>query len=80
MHVATEMKVKLSRLTKDKVASMPVGMTWGIPWREGELRREESLHLAQANGEGAIPLQSWPTAYWPDGSVKWSAHAATVPH
>jgi hypothetical protein len=80
MHVVTETKVKLSRLTKDKVASMPVGMTWGIPWREGELRREESLLLAQADGEGDIPLQSWQTAYWPDGSVKWSAHAAAVPH
>ena len=22
-----------------------------------------------------MPLQSWPLAYWPDGSLKWSAHA-----
>ena len=22
-----------------------------------------------------LPLQSWPLAWWPDGSVKWSAHA-----
>ncbi len=20
-------------------------------------------------------MQSWPTAYWPDGSIKWTAHA-----
>ncbi|NOV03873.1 exo-rhamnogalacturonan lyase family protein [Paenibacillus planticolens] len=77
--MATEMKVKLHWLSKDTMASMPVGVTWGIPWREGELRRSESLLLAGAGGESIIPLQSWPTAYWPDGSVKWSAHAAAVP-
>ena len=22
-----------------------------------------------------LPLQSWPIAYWPDGSLKWTAHA-----
>lgn len=26
--------------------------------------------------EELVPLQSWPTAFWPDGSVKWTAHAA----
>nr|BFE81020.1 hypothetical protein GCM10020093_036210 [Planobispora longispora] len=24
---------------------------------------------------GGVPVQSWTTATWPDGSVKWSAHA-----
>jgi hypothetical protein len=57
-------------------ASMPVGMTWGIPWREGELRRDEALQLHRHNDGTAIPMQSWATAYWPDGSVKWTAHAA----
>src|SRR5690606_37158597 len=23
----------------------------------------------------SVPVQSWPLAYWPDGSLKWSAHA-----
>jgi hypothetical protein len=59
-------------------ASLPVGVTWGVPWKEGELKREEPLSL-QASGDGqAVPMQSWPTAYWPDGSVKWSAHAAVL--
>jgi hypothetical protein len=26
-------------------------------------------------GEGSAPLQSWPLAYWPDGSIKWTGHA-----
>lgn len=56
----------------------PVGMTWGIPWKEGELLRDESLILKLEDGSEELPLQSWPTAYWPDGSVKWSAHAATT--
>jgi hypothetical protein len=25
----------------------------------------------------AVPLQSWTLAYWPDGSVKWTGHAAS---
>ncbi|OCT15751.1 hypothetical protein A8709_15920 [Paenibacillus pectinilyticus] len=59
-------------------ATRPVGMTWGIPWREGELSRDESLQLKSVNGLSTVPMQSWPTAFWPDGSVKWSAHAAAV--
>src|SRR5690606_6534417 len=23
-----------------------------------------------------IPLQTWPLGYWPDGSLKWTGHAA----
>lgn len=51
------------------------GVTWGVPWDEGVLMRDEPLSLADASGQ-AVPVQSWPTAYWPDGSVKWTAHAA----
>ncbi|MBB3111620.1 hypothetical protein FHS18_003688 [Paenibacillus phyllosphaerae] len=57
-------------------ASMPTGLTWGIPWREGELTPIDQLTLTDENGDEAAALQSWWTAYWPDGSVKWSAHAA----
>jgi hypothetical protein len=24
-----------------------------------------------------VPLQTWPLAYWPDGSIKWTGHAIT---
>ncbi|MDR6551126.1 hypothetical protein [Paenibacillus qinlingensis] len=74
--MASDLAIKLRWLNKE--ASNPVGITWGIPWREGELGRAESLRLETADGQGAVPVQSWPTAYWPDGSVKWSAHSATV--
>jgi catechol 2,3-dioxygenase-like lactoylglutathione lyase family enzyme len=32
------------------------------------------MALRDAAGR-SIPVQSWVTAYWPDGSVKWTAHA-----
>lgn len=57
---------------------IPAGLTWGMPWKEGELSRDERLSLHMEGGT-APALQSWPTAYWPDGSVKWTAHAAAFP-
>ncbi len=56
--------------------ALPVGVTWGVSWAEGVLQRNEPLVLSGSQGE-PVPVQSWPTAYWPDGSVKWTAHAAT---
>ncbi|MBP1972674.1 hypothetical protein [Cohnella thailandensis] len=56
-------------------ASLPVGVTWGVPWKQGELRRDEKLSLVSEDGR-SCGVQSWPAAYWPDGTVKWSAHAA----
>jgi hypothetical protein len=32
------------------------------------------LALRTADGT-AVPVQSWPLAYWPDGSIKWTGHA-----
>ncbi|MDQ0231365.1 hypothetical protein J2S19_002648 [Metabacillus malikii] len=53
------------------------GVSWGVPWKKGELSREESLCLMNDKNE-KIPLQSWPTAFWPDGSVKWTGHSAVL--
>lgn len=47
-----------------------VGTTVGVPWPQGKL--EPETPFARADGG---PLQSWPLATWPDGSLKWSAHA-----
>ena len=27
----------------------------------------------------SIPVDTWPLAYWPDGSVKWSGVAGVIP-
>ncbi|SEL39976.1 hypothetical protein SAMN05216359_108177 [Roseateles sp. YR242] len=57
------------------------GTSFGLPWPQGQLR---DRHLAQLGiaaergaGNSASPpvLQSWPLAHWPDGSLKWTAHA-----
>ena len=53
------------------------GVSWGVPWPQGVVRKEQSFSLAAADGR-ALPLQSWPLAYWPDGSVKWSGFATVV--
>lgn len=49
------------------------GATFGVPWPRGALPRDQAFVLS---GDGQdLPCQSWPLAYWPDGSLKWSAHA-----
>ncbi|MCS7462602.1 hypothetical protein N0M98_20995 [Paenibacillus doosanensis] len=76
MSVQTD-RIELKWLGTKGHAADGLGVTWGIPWAEGQLQRDEPLALTGAGGE-AVPVQSWPTAYWPDGSVKWSAHAASI--
>jgi len=46
------------------------GTTLGVPWPRGAIKAKSEFRLS--NNE---PLQSWPLAYWPDGSLKWTAHA-----
>jgi hypothetical protein len=50
------------------------GTTWGTPWPQGQARTDSDFVLRDATGQ-AQPLQSWVLATWPDGSIKWSAHA-----
>lgn len=50
------------------------GATWGRSWPRGQHRRGTNFALHTADG-AAVPLQSWPLATWPDGSLKWTAHA-----
>ena len=46
------------------------GISWGVPWPRGTVRKEQSFTLTSADGSG-LPLQWWPLAYWPDGTLKW---------
>lgn len=54
------------------------GVTWGVPWKQGEQRADAEFVVTGKNG-AVHPVQTWPLAYWPDGSLKWSAHAAVLP-
>jgi len=49
------------------------GTTFGVPWPRGALQKGQDFVLDGSDGE--LPCQSWPTAFWPDGSLKWTAHA-----
>jgi hypothetical protein len=53
------------------------GISWGVPWPRGGVRKEQTFTLTAANGE-RLPLQTWPLAYWPDGSLKWSGFASVA--
>lgn len=66
--------IKLNWL--EKCPKQAGGVTWGIPWKEGSFNRGENISLSDPTGK-KIAVQSWPTAFWPDGSVKWTAHAAS---
>lgn len=50
------------------------GATCGVPWPRGAVPAGASFGLTAADGT-AVPVQSWPLATWPDGSLKWTAHA-----
>jgi len=50
------------------------GTVWGVPWSRGTYQPDQAFRLATASGD-EVPVQSWVTGHWPDGSVKWTAHA-----
>src|SRR4051794_18473670 len=55
----------------------PAASTWGTPWPKGEVAGDQTFRLTAADG-APVPVQSWPLAYWPDGTLKWSGHAVAV--
>jgi hypothetical protein len=57
--------------------AVPRGVSFGVPWPRGALRRDTALALAAADGR-SVSLQTWPLAYWPDGSLKWTGHAISA--
>ncbi|MFF6989656.1 Tat pathway signal sequence domain protein [Streptomyces sp. NPDC010273] len=52
------------------------GSTVGVPWPMGTYQEDQTFAATDAGG-AAVPVQSWPIAYWPDGSLKWTAHAVS---
>ena len=53
-------------------------VTWGVPWPRGAVPRGTPMRLTGAGGQ-RFEAQSWPLAYWPDGSLKWTGHAFSAP-
>jgi hypothetical protein len=46
------------------------GVSFGVPWPRGSVSKGQAFALSTAEGK-SLPVQTWPLAYWPDGSIKW---------
>ncbi len=75
--VATPQPVQLHWLNQP-AAGVSTGVSWGVPWPQGAVPRDTSFNLTDATGK-ALPVQTWPLAYWPDGSLKWTGVATVAP-
>ncbi len=53
------------------------GTSWGVPWPRGAFRKDQAFTLTGADGK-ALPAQTWPLAWWPDGSLKWTGFATVA--
>lgn len=54
------------------------GATFGLPWPRGKYQVNSTEFTASSDAEDQVELQSWVTAYWPDGSIKWTGHAISA--
>lgn len=61
--------IALSWLSKS-APETACGISWGVPFFNGDVQANSSFVLKNEKGVEK-PLQSWPLAYWPDGSLKW---------
>ncbi|AFN73323.1 hypothetical protein MROS_0079 [Melioribacter roseus P3M-2] len=68
--------VKLSWLG-GKPPLLSTGVSWGVPFPEGKLDKSTKFLLKDSQGK-TLPVQSWPLAYWPDGSLKWIGLSTVV--
>jgi len=65
------------QLLDGKPLTLDSGVSFGVPWKQGSVPRTSTFQLSSDGKQ--LPLQSWPLAYWPDGSLKWSGFATVVP-
>src|ERR1035438_4804597 len=56
---------------------MEVGVSFGVPWARGTVNRGQ-IFVLSANFGQLLPVQAWPLAYWPDGSVKFTGFATVT--
>ncbi|KAL2831454.1 hypothetical protein BDW59DRAFT_157883 [Aspergillus cavernicola] len=51
------------------------GSSFGLPWPQGKYYFNDTVFSISGDGNPDIPLQSWVTGFWRDGSIKWTGHA-----
>jgi hypothetical protein len=61
----------------DNPPAAPMGVSWGAPFPQGKVRKDQAFTLTTDGGK-ILPLQSWPLAWWPDGSIKWMGFATVA--
>lgn len=61
----------------EEAPPVSTGVSWGVPWPSGKIEKDEVFTLIGEDGQN-LPLQSWPMAYWPDGSIKWMGFATAT--
>ena len=52
-------------------------VTFGCVWEEGEVKEDTQFSVRGEDGQ-EVPAQNRVTAWYPDGSVKWTAHTASA--
>ena len=57
--------------------ALGTGVSWGVPWPRGSVHKDAVYGLATSDGR-KLPLEQWPLAYWPDGSIKWMGFATVT--
>ncbi|HEX8464531.1 MAG TPA: hypothetical protein VF627_07925, partial [Abditibacterium sp.] len=60
-----------------KAPTLGAGVSFGVPWPRGQVQKDQNFSLS--GGGKTLPTQTWPLAFWPDGSLKWSGIAVTAP-
>ncbi|MBB2947296.1 hypothetical protein FB565_007064 [Actinoplanes lutulentus] len=60
--------------------ALAAGTTFGVAWPRGAFTKDRTFALSTDAGT-PVPVQTWATGFWPDGTLKWTAHAvgAEVP-
>ena len=80
MILETKAQVDLSVQLKwlgEEIPTMATGVSWGVPFKKGEVLPDSDYSLKNSSG-ASMMLQSWPLAYWPDGSIKWLGLSTVV--
>lgn len=60
-----------------EIPPLATGVSWGVPFPKGIYQKDQQFILKNQDEE-ILPLQSWPMAYWPDGSLKWAGFSTVV--
>ncbi|MFM2292343.1 MAG: hypothetical protein RIS29_2156 [Bacteroidota bacterium] len=61
----------------DSRSATQAGVSFGVPFPKGKVTKSQAFSLVDAKNQ-SLALQTWPMAYWPDGSIKWLGCAAVA--